>query len=168
MSRVSPVTAHPSLSSFICNLPCKCLVGLEKKDCKSRQMFFFFAGSPQSVTFSYQPCSVISNSFKIFSCNFSPTIRFTHDSVYMLMQLSPFIPFTPSPNVSTSPCSTPVSPFLPCKQGSSIPLFWIPYICVNRLGWKPLILWASSLLCKPQNEWPATFFFCCAAHLAGS
>ena len=31
MSRVSLVATLPSLSRFVSNLPCKCLVGLEKK-----------------------------------------------------------------------------------------------------------------------------------------
>ena len=42
-------------------------------------------------------------------------IHLTHDNVYMLMQLSPFIPLSPSPAVSTSQFSTSVSPLLPCK-----------------------------------------------------
>ena len=33
--------------------------------------------------------------------NFSPAIYFTHDSVYMLMLLSPFVPLSLSPTVST-------------------------------------------------------------------
>ena len=33
--------------------------------------------------------------------NFSPAIYFTHDSVYMLVLLSPFVPLSPSPTVST-------------------------------------------------------------------
>ena len=47
--------------------------------------------------------------------NFPPSIYFTHDSVYMSMLLSSFIPLSPSLTVSTSPFSTPASPFLPCR-----------------------------------------------------
>ena len=44
--------------------------------------------------------------------------RLSSSSVYMSMLLSPFIPLLPSPTGSTSPFSTSVSPFLPCKQVS--------------------------------------------------
>ena len=47
--------------------------------------------------------------------SFSPAIHFTHNSVYMLMLLSPFISLSASLTVATSPCSTSVFPFLPCK-----------------------------------------------------
>ena len=43
-------------------------------------------------------------------------IYLTHGSIYVLMLLSPFIPLSPSPTVSTSPLSTSAAPFLPCKQ----------------------------------------------------
>ena len=45
---------------------------------------------------------------------FSPAIPPTPESVYMLMLLSPSVPLSPSP-VFTSPFSTSVSLFLPCK-----------------------------------------------------
>ena len=44
-------------------------------------------------------------------------IPFTHDSEYMSVLLSPFVPLSPSSTVSTSPFSTSVSPFLPWKSG---------------------------------------------------
>ena len=44
---------------------------------------------------------------------FSPAIYFTHNSVYILMLLSPFIPLS-SPTVSISLFSISMSPFLPC------------------------------------------------------
>ena len=45
--------------------------------------------------------------------NFSATIHFTHNSIYKLMLVSPFVPLYPSPTMSTSPFSTSESPFLP-------------------------------------------------------
>ena len=42
-------------------------------------------------------------------------ICFRHDSVYVSTLLSPFIPPSPSPTVSTSPFSKSASPFLPSK-----------------------------------------------------
>ena len=47
--------------------------------------------------------------------NFSLTIYFTHDSVYMSILLSPFVPLFPSFTVSTSSCYISASPFLPSK-----------------------------------------------------
>ena len=41
--------------------------------------------------------------------------NFTHDSVYMSMLFSLWIPFSPSPTESTSLFSTFASPFFPCK-----------------------------------------------------
>ena len=51
----------------------------------------------------------------VLCSNLSIPICFTHDRVYMLMLLSPFIPLSPSPTVSTSPFFISVSPFLPCR-----------------------------------------------------
>ena len=44
--------------------------------------------------------------------NFSPVAHLPPDRVYMLMLLSPFIPLSPSPTVSTSPFLIFASPFL--------------------------------------------------------
>ena len=43
-------------------------------------------------------------------------ICFTHGSVYMLMLLSPFIPLSPFPIVSTSPFSISASSYLPSNR----------------------------------------------------
>ena len=40
----------------------------------------------------------------------------THDSAYMLILLSPFVPLSPFCTVSISPFSISTSPFMPCKQ----------------------------------------------------
>ena len=42
----------------------------------------------------------------------SPTVCFTHTSVYTSMLLSPFFPLSPFPTVSVSPFSTSVFPFV--------------------------------------------------------
>ena len=42
----------------------------------------------------------------------SPTVCFTHNSVYTSMLLSPFFPLSPFPTVSISPFSTSVFPFV--------------------------------------------------------
>ena len=44
---------------------------------------------------------------------FSPAVRHTPDSVYMLILLSPYVPFSSAPTMSTSPFSISASPFLP-------------------------------------------------------
>ena len=49
--------------------------------------------------------------------------HFTYGSIYMSMLLSPVIPLSPSPTVSTSPFSISVSPFLPCK--------WVHHYCTK-------------------------------------
>ena len=46
--------------------------------------------------------------------SFPLTTYFTHDSVYMSVLLSQFLPPSPSPVVSTSPFSISASPLLPC------------------------------------------------------
>ena len=51
----------------------------------------------------------------VLHINFPLTIYFTHDSVCILMLLSPFVPLSPSPTGPTSPFSPSVSPFLPYK-----------------------------------------------------
>ena len=56
-------------------------------------------------------------------------VCFTHSNVSIL--LSRFIPPSPSFAVSTSLFCMSLSLFPLCKQGSSVPSFWIPYLCVN-------------------------------------
>ena len=45
----------------------------------------------------------VSGWLPVLYSNISPAICFTHGSVYMSMLLSPFVPLSPSPTVSTSP-----------------------------------------------------------------
>ena len=47
--------------------------------------------------------------------NFPPATYLTHDSVYMSVLLSQFVPPSPPTTVSTSLFSVSASPFLPCK-----------------------------------------------------
>ena len=47
--------------------------------------------------------------------SFPLVASFTHGSVYMAVLFAQFCPLSPFPAVSTSPFSTSVSLFLPCK-----------------------------------------------------
>ena len=49
----------------------------------------------------------------VLHSNFSPAIHLTPNNVYMLMLLPPFVSFSTSPTIFTSPFSTSASPFLP-------------------------------------------------------
>ena len=60
--------------------------------------------------------------------NFPLVIYFTRSNVYVSMLLSQFIPPSPSPTESINLLSMSECLLLPCKIGSSIPFFQIPYI----------------------------------------
>ena len=68
----------------------------------------------------------------VLCSNFSPTIYFTHGSVYMLMLLSPFIPLFPSPTVGEeiSPFCVSASLSLPATRFIDTNL-QSPYISIN-------------------------------------
>ena len=56
--------------------------------------------------------------------NFSPATHPTHDSVPVLMLLSPFVSSSPAPTVPTSPSSTSASLIPSCKQAHQYHFSW--------------------------------------------
>ena len=81
----------------------------------------------------------------IFLCyaaaSHQPTIL--HSVAYIRPCYSHFAPATPSHPMSSSPFSMSTSLFLPCK-GSSVPFFFIPYICIS-IRYLFFSFWLTSL-----------------------
>ena len=70
-------------------------------------------------------------------------IYYTYGNVYVSIVLPQFVPPSPSPTVSTCLVFYVCISATPLQIGSSVPSFYIPYICVNT--WYLFFRWFTSL-----------------------
>ena len=88
--------------------------------------------------------------------NFPLAISFTHGNIYSSVLCSQFLPPSSFPTVSTSPCSTSVSLFLPCKYFHQHHFSRFDIVVVQSLSCVRLFatLWTAALKASCSSPSP--------------